>query len=205
LFTAAGCWLPSNPARGDKDRMTNPEQAPDKLWVAVQDDTAFVHVQGRGSFKISSALKQFGGAVIEQGCRQIIFDMVKCIGMDSTFMGVLAGIALRLKEKTGGEIIMVNLSLRTRGLLATLGLDQIIQPQMVGTMSESLQKVLAASGRLAELQSPSETRMETAETMLEAHENLVQLTPENVPKFKDVLTFLREDLKKAREEGGGKT
>ena len=31
--------------------------------------------------------------------------------------------------------------------------------------------------------------------MLEAHENLVALSPENLPKFKDVLTFLREDLK----------
>ena len=103
----------------------------DKLWVAIQEETAFVHVQGRGSFKISSALKQFGNAMLENGCRHIILDMIDCVGMDSTFMGVLAGLAFRLKQLGGGEIIMVNLSLRTRGLLATLGLDQIIQPQMV--------------------------------------------------------------------------
>jgi hypothetical protein len=34
---------------------------------------------------------------------------------------------------------------------------------------------------------------------LEAHENLVQVSPENLPRFKDVLTFLREDIKKAHE------
>ena len=41
----------------------------------------------------------------------------------------------------------------------------------------------------------------TAETMLEAHENLVKLSPENLPKFKDVLTFLREDLKATQHDG----
>ena len=42
---------------------------------------------------------------------------------------------------------------------------------------------------------------DVAETILEAHENLVELSPENLPKFKDVLTFIREDLKK-KEAGG---
>lgn len=183
--------------------MTIPEQPMDKLWVAVHEDTAFVHVQGRGSFKISSALKQFGNAVLEGGCRHVILDMVDCVGMDSTFMGVLAGLAFRLKQLGGGEIVMVNLSLRTRGLLATLGLDQIIQPQMVGTMSEKMQKVLAVSSKLLALENPEENQVATTETMLEAHENLVQLSPENLPKFKDVLTFLRDDLKRARETNPG--
>lgn len=183
--------------------MTIPEQPMDKLWVAIQEETAFVHVQGRGSFKISSALKQFGNAMLESGCRHIILDMIDCVGMDSTFMGVLAGLAFRLKQLGGGEIIMVNLSLRTRGLLATLGLDQIIQPQMVGTMSEKMQKVLAVSSKLLALDNPEETQAATTETMLEAHENLVQLSPENLPKFKDVLTFLRDDLKRARETDAG--
>jgi hypothetical protein len=37
--------------------------------------------------------------------------------------------------------------------------------------------------------------------MLEAHENLVRLSPENLPKFKDVLAFLREDLKRPDSPG----
>ena len=42
----------------------------------------------------------------------------------------------------------------------------------------------------------SETRWDRAETMLDAHEALVDVSAENLPKFKDVLAFLREDLDK---------
>jgi hypothetical protein len=37
-----------------------------------------------------------------------------------------------------------------------------------------------------------------AETMLEAHEELVEANPENAAKFKDVLEFLKQDLHLAR-------
>jgi len=36
---------------------------------------------------------------------------------------------------------------------------------------------------------------ETTEIMLEAHQALVEAAPENITRFKDVLDFLRNDLK----------
>jgi len=92
----------------------------------------------------------------------------------------------------------VNMSLRTRGLLATLGLDEVIEPHMAGDMPESLAGLLAgAGGEMPVLENPERSTRETAATMLEAHENLVRLSPDNLPKFKDVLAFLQEDLKKS--------
>lgn len=169
----------------------------DKLLVAIQNEAAIVRVRGRGSFKISTALKEFVGAAIDRGCTKLILDMTECIGMDSTFMGVLAGLSFRLKQKNGG-VVMVNMSLRTRGLLATLGLDEVIEPHMAGDMPESLAGLLAgAGGEMPVLENPERSTRETAATMLEAHENLVRLSPDNLPKFKDVLAFLQEDLKKS--------
>ncbi len=181
--------------------MPPPEQPLDQLLVAVCQPAAFIRVQGRGSFKISTAMKEFAGAAIDQGCTRLVLDMAECVGMDSTFMGVLAGLAVRLRQKSGG-IIMVNLSLRTRGLLATLGLDQVIEPHMSGDTPADVQPFLgAAPGRLESLDTRERSTRVTTETMLEAHQDLVRLSPENLPKFKDVLTFLREDLK--REGQGG--
>jgi hypothetical protein len=37
-------------------------------------------------------------------------------------------------------------------------------------------------------------RTARAQTMLEAHETLVKTAPENLPKFKDVIQFLEEEL-----------
>ena len=47
---------------------------------------------------------------------------------------------------------------------------------------------------LEEMPCPVPTRAEAAPTILEAHENLMEFDPRNVPKFKDVVEFLREDL-----------
>ena len=175
--------------------MSGTNQPGDEILVALQGDTAFVHVTGRGSFKNSTNLKQFGVAAIEAKCRMLVLDMAECVGMDSTFMGVLAGLAFRLKQGSEGELLVVNLSTRTHGLLTTLGLDQVVKPYLAGATPPEYQRILSSSVfEMETLASEDETKRSTAETMLEAHQNLVDLTPENAPKFKDVLTFLREDL-----------
>ena len=45
--------------------------------------------------------------------------------MDSTFMGTMAGVALRLKELGHGHLHVVHCGVRSRELLSGLGLDQI--------------------------------------------------------------------------------
>jgi len=174
----------------------------DVLLVATKGNTALIQVQGRGSFKVSGIMKEFATAMIDRGCNTLVLDMAHCIGMDSTFMGVLAGLAFRLKQ-INGRIVMVNLSLRTRGLLSTLGLDEVIEPHMAGDMPEAYAQLIPnANEEMATLDNPERDTRETAETMLEAHQNLVKLSPENLPKFKDVLTFLEEDVRKSNETRG---
>ena len=41
------------------------------------------------------------------------------------------------------------------------------------------------------------SRVEMSRNCLEAHEILMAINPDNIPKFKDVAKFLAEDLKKA--------
>ena len=180
--------------------MTALEPSSDRLVVTIYGDTAYVHVIGRGSFKISTGLKQFGIAALGNGCRDVVIDMAECTGMDSTFMGVLAGFASRLKQKEDGQIYVVNLADRTRNLLATLGLDQAVKAFMVGFTPPQFQQILAAGFGEQEITGGGESRQSVASTMLEAHESLVKLDPENIPKFKDVISFLREDL--CKEESG---
>lgn len=167
------------------------------------DKKALVRVDGRGSFKVCTALKQFGQSAIEAGCTAAVFDMTNCVGMDSTFMGVIAGMASRLKERGSGETVMLNLTPRTRGLVATLGLDRVVQVYPLGETPEAYKRVLSMSAEMSALGTQAGNQVTTAETMLEAHENLVELSPDNLPRFKDVLTFLREDLKKKTKQGEG--
>jgi len=55
---------------------------------------------------------------------------------------------------------------------------------------------LSAKCRAVEPVGAGPTRLETSRTCLEAHETLMKINPDNVPKFKDVTQFFAEDLKK---------
>lgn len=173
-----------------------PPSSTDQVLVAIENETGLVVVQGRGSFKISTALKQFGLAAMQAGCVRLVFNMADCVAMDSTFMGVLAGLAFELRKTNRQYVALINLTARTRGLLSTLGMDQIVKTYLAGKTPDELKAWETATSGLSHLDTIEKTPQATAQTMLEAHEQLVAVAPENLPKFKDVLSFLREDLKK---------
>lgn len=174
--------------------MVDADPQSEALLVAIHEDTALVRVCGRGSFKIGPALKQFGTEAIARGCRRIILDMDTCMGMDSTFMGVLAGLALRLRRESDGVVVMMNLSDKTSYLLETLGLGRLLELYRVGQLDEALREHLSVLMDLNRLEVDADNQRLTLETMLEAHQDLVKAAPENLPKFKNVIAFVSQDL-----------
>lgn len=157
------------------------------ILVGVAPEAVWVQVRGRGSFQNSSCLKAFATEMIQRGHREFVVDLQECPMMDSTFMGTLTGIALKLKNSGTGEIHVVNSNTRNQELMSGLGLDQILS---VGDCPQARQ-VPAATDRL--VTGEAEKRA-TNVTMLDAHEALCRADEANVAKFKDVLDFLRQDL-----------
>jgi len=179
---------------GDNDRRQEP-----RLLVAEAGDKAFVRVVGKGTYRLAPSLKRFGEEVIRHGASQIIFDMRHCTQMDSTFMGVIAGLAARLSRERGGKIYMVNLTSHARGLLSTLGLDAVVHPVVAGTDADELRSLLGEAADYVELPSTAEPEARRS-TMLEAHRELMKISPENAAQFQDVVEFLE---KREREDSGG--
>ena len=168
--------------------MLGTEQPNDDLQAALADDTVFIRVAGRGSFKIAAPLKQFVAEVaLHQPISTVVIDLKECIGMDSTFMGVLAGLSGRLK-KTSQTLELINLSTKNAELLKTLGVDQVLSFYKDGH-GHPLQAQETES-----VPTDQASKKEMAETALQAHENLVQISEENLPRFKRVIDFLKEDV-----------
>lgn len=168
--------------------MLESEQNIDDLQAAIDGDKVFIRVTGRGSFKISSTLKQFIAEITsKQRISVIVLDLSECIGMDSTFMGVLAGLSGRLKQK-GLMLELINLSEKNAALLATLGVDQVIA-HYSHSHGHALPEVPTQS-----LPTVESTKKELAETALQAHETLVDLNKENRPRFKRVIEYLKADV-----------
>ena len=157
------------------------------ILVGLTNKIVWVRVEGKGTFLNSAGVKDFAKEMINRGHREFMFDMKNCPVMDSTFMGTLAGIALRLRELGQGNLNVINLNERNHDLLNNLGLNQLF------TMSEGVVKPVDAS--IHALESDAGIgKAEQAETMLEAHQALVDAAPENLTKFKDVLEYLKQDL-----------
>ncbi len=176
--------------------MTNNREHNDAVLVAIHEAVALVRVVGRGSFKNGLTLKQFGSAAIRRGCRCFVIDLDECIGMDSTFMGVLAGISLRLSRGGRGEVVVMNLTPKLSSLLSTLGLHRLLELHEKGAVDEKLKAHLDCIADFSALEGAGESDRLTLETILEAHRNLVKIDSENLPKFKSVIEYVNQDLKR---------
>jgi anti-sigma B factor antagonist len=155
------------------------------ILVGTANRTVWVRVEGKGSFLNSTGLKEFAKEMINRGFREFAIDLMNCTVMDSTFMGTLAGIALRLRELGQGNLRVTNLNERNSDLLSNLGLDQLFVIEARNSAPAEAQTPLAAAA-------PDKTAQ--AQTMLEAHEACVEANEANAAKFKDVLEYLKQDL-----------
>ena len=159
----------------------------------------FIRVVGRGTFQNSQPLQQYAQAIIDRGDRQFTIDLGKCQGLDSTFLGVLAGIGLRLRELGAtSSAHVINASSQHRELLQTLGLDRLF------VINASRERV-PENGELNPLPGADVagaahplTKDEAAGLILAAHENLIRTDKRNAPRFKELLKSLRATIRRRR-------
>jgi len=161
-----------------------------KILVAVFDRTVCVQVNGRADFTSTVDLKKLITELWERGYSHFIFDLCDCRMMDSTFMGVLAGISLQLSngKADAPPLELLNACPRVAETLENLGVSHLFKiGDSTGPISDKFEPL--AQGDPA-------SRVEVARTCLEAHRTLMELNPGNAQKFKDVAQFLAEDVKR---------
>jgi len=166
--------------------------------VAVFDRTVCVKIDGRADFTSSLDLKKLITELWERGYTHFLFDLCQCQMMDSTFLGMLAGVALNLSPNgaTGDDcrrLELINPCSRLTAVLENLGVSHLFK------IIERTEPVTEKYQPLAK--SENSTPVELARTCLEAHETLMNIKPENVAKFKDVAQFLAEDVKRLEISG----
>ena len=156
-----------------------------QVLAAMQEGVVQLRVVGRATFKISQHLRDFAINAIEEGVSEIIVELSGCQGMDSTFMGVLAMIGLEGRGST--DVVFVNVSDQHRRLLDSIGVSRLFR--------FSKKRVRATDWRsICEAADGAYTGSDVAATVLEAHRALMELDPANVPKFKDVVSMLSDEI-----------
>ena len=161
-----------------------------------------MRVVGRGTFQNGQPLRRYALEMMGHGYHQFIIDLGQCQGMDSTFLGMLAGIGLRLQQDNRkGQVHVVEVGPRNLELLQTLGLDRLFDVQT--TNNFQVREAVPADADykrlpdtdIADLTKPL-NKNDTADLMLEAHDNLIRADHRNVDRFQDLTKFLRENVEK---------
>jgi len=154
----------------------------------------WLRVSGKGSHEISPQLKHFAADKIEAGARHFVVDLETCPTMDSTFMGTLTGIAVRLMGYPGGRLQVVNANDRNRSLLTNLGLDQVFEVDADGSAWREEREMVSATLRdEVATAAGAVSEADRRECVIEAHENLCEAHEANRPKFQDVLECLKNE------------
>ncbi|MBX7113161.1 MAG: STAS domain-containing protein [Myxococcaceae bacterium] len=169
------------------------EQPAGQIWVGTLEQTVCVRVQGRATHLHGQPLRDVAREMLSRGFRRVELDLGKCTYMDSTFLGVLVGISMRLEKMGADKVAIFRISPRNLELFKTLGVDRFFQMDSPGAM--------AHADDLNDARALVEARQATpawATTIIEAHQLLVESDDRNEPRFKELLAFLKEDL--ARKE-----
>lgn len=158
-----------------------------EIFVSKENKAYKVKVVGRATFAVCPTLRNLVQRIESDAeNKNISIDLDKCTGMDSTFMGILAMLALKIKDESR-SIKITNADEANQKLLNGLGLNKIFE--YVETKADEKEDWKKEEDKKASLE-------ENANTVLQAHKVLMETDTGNVEKFKNVVEQVEKDIEK---------
>jgi len=164
--------------------------------VHTSGDPVVLTIVGRASYLNCAPVSQFFDKMIKAGRRRFVLDFSRCTGMDSTFLGLIAGAGMEASKATPpGVLSLIGLSPRNLELVRNLGLHRLLCVDC-GDFQMNF-----SPDQSRALITPDEQELANARLILKAHENLVAADSTNLSKFEDVLAFLKTQTEKEAAVG----
>lgn len=160
------------------------------LIISTDGKQCVVSLSGRVNFETVVPLRDFVNN-IPVGIGNITVELGECLSMDSTCMGVLSMLALTgIKSKV--KIRLLNAG-GNRQLLKGLGVEKLFKFEdgEVEHFSNVIYPAVQADGK---------DLAAAAETVLQAHETLVDADSGNQQRFGTVIEMTRQDVERLKDK-----
>jgi anti-anti-sigma regulatory factor len=166
-------------------------------------DAIWLRLQQRGCFQNSPDVEKYVQSRVVEGRKEFIVDLGGCGGLDSTFMGMLLGLAKRLMSLSGC-IHIINAAGRNGQLLRGLGVHYFCSvsddaggfPQGEACGCSAAPEFTAAEVAVVSIAHETLSKQEQTTHCLKAHEELAAAQKQNEGKFRDVIALMREEAAK---------
>ncbi len=163
-----------------------------RVIIGVITNGFIIKVIGKGTMEYCSDLFQFLSEKIEkENAENIYFDLSETTYLDSSFIGVIVSIQKKLKKIKNANLILLNPSEKSKEILSTMGLLDIMPIQ-----EEHSFKNIEVSG---EIKKRLEKNYQDIQVLLESHQNLMELNSENRKRFSLVEEMLKKELEKEKK------
>ena len=160
--------------------------------IALCEKMIYVKVTGLASMNNSMSLLELCLALLDSGYTEVVFDLSKCEGMDSTFLGVMAGISTHGPDRKGPVVTVVNCGTECMSSLEIVGLTKFVQIK-----TEPIETPDVEMFCLDEEEVPDVDRVRFIK---EAHEQLVLIDGRNRELFGPLLRMLSDELARKSQE-----
>ena len=147
-----------------------------------------IKVSGRANFEYAVPLRNIAKGTGE--IKGIAINLENCAAMDSSFMGVLSMLALRLR-KQNTAVELYNAGDNLQNLLRELGILKLFSLKQGSCAAEGTQGFAAENNASA---------LTTAQTVSEAHKALVEADSGNEKKFGTVIEYADADVKRLSQK-----
>lgn len=165
------------------------EETEPTFRVDVSSRPILVLINGRANFLNCSPLRTFFRKMLQKGKTDFVLEFSNCLGMDSTFLGILAGLAIETtRDKTKGSLTLAGLNDRNLELVKNLGLQRIVT-----IVAKPVEDVIEGGTGTEGLDVEKQSEQQKKEMLISAHEDLVKIDRSNLEKFEDLLTFLKNE------------
>ena len=146
-------------------------------------ERSFVRVSEKATFLNCSPLREFFLNRLDAGQSNFVVDFDNCKSLDSTFLGILVSLAIKVKAR--GNLSLINLRDRNLETVRNLGIHKIAQVSS---------EFISEPGDLENLKVGNEESKESSVEIYKAHKSLMGLNQKNSRIFRDVVHFLEQKV-----------
>lgn len=156
------------------------------MQYAEHNGTYVLKLRGDVRVPICTSLESFieDNLLNDKRLRAVMIDLTETDSIDSTALGLLAKIAVALRELNLGKPIILCLSSDINRILASMGFDEVFR---------ILQTTAALRDRLDELPEEVLSEAEVTQCVIDAHRTLMGLSESNQQTFRSLVDALESE------------
>ena len=156
-----------------------------RILVATVDHVPILKFSGDVRVLMSSALDNYFSSLYQKPVLdRMIVDMTETQGIDSTALGLIAKMAIQLRNRFNVSPTIVSTNPDITRILKSMSID------LICNIVENMDNTETQFDELSQLDETEETGRQK---VIEAHQTLMALSDENKAEFKDLISVLKAE------------